>query len=310
VALDLVCLGNLSIDDVVHPDGTTQMETFGGDAIYATIGASFWTGKVKCVAPIGTDFPARHLEDLRKAGFDTRGLPTRAIPNVRYWVVYEYDGRRTWIFRNDPNDFYLLAPTFEDIPLEFRDSKAFLLLGMELVSQEQLVPQLKNLGGIIALDSQEDYIAGNQERIFKMLANVDIFLPSQVELEGLVGHKDYPRAARQLAAYGPRIIVIKMGGEGSIIFDRIQDRFWKIPIYPTRVQDSTGAGDAYCGGFMASYVRSGDLVRSGLAGAVSASYTIEGFGLTHMFKIDPREGEHRLQELIQQYQGKLDWYPF
>lgn len=309
MTLDLVCLGNLSIDDVVHPDGKTQMATFGGDAIYASLGAALWSPKVKCVAPIGNDFPARHIEDMRKAGFDTRGIPTRNVPNIHYWVVYEYDGRRTWIFRNDINNFYLLAPTFEDIPNEYHDSKAFMLLGMDLVSQEQLVDQLKELGGLIAVDSQEDYITGNQKRIYKMLENVDIFLPSQVELEGIVGHADHPKAARQLAECGPKIIVIKVGGEGSIIYDRDQDRFWKIPIYPTQIQDTTGAGDAYCGGFMASYVQDGDLVKAGLAGAVSASFTIEGFGLNHMFKVKPQAAGQRLNELVQQYQGKLDWNP-
>ncbi len=295
MAVDLVCLGNLTIDDVVLPDGTTRMACFGGDAIYAALGASYWTREVQFVAPVGTDFPTQHLITLRDTGLDLRGLPQRQVPSIRNWVVYESDGRRTWILRSNPNDFYELSPTLDDIPDDYRTSKAFLILAMDLAAQEQLVPPLKALGATIALDPQEDYIKGNRERIFSMLAGVDIFLPSQVEIERLLGHQDFERAARQLAEYGCKTIIIKLGSSGSLIFDRVQDQFWNIPAFPAAVCDTTGAGDAYCGGFMGTYIRSHDLALAGEAGAVSASFAIEDFGLAHMFKADTQEAQKRLE---------------
>lgn len=301
MGLDLICLGNITVDDVVRPDGKTQMGCFGGDAIWAALGASFWTNQVRFIAPVGTDFPESHMANLNQTGWDLSGIPQRNVPNIRNWVIYEYDDRRTWVLRSDPADFLELSPILEDVPLVYRSAKAALILAMELLAQERLVPQLKALGMVVALDPQEDYILGNQERVFKMLTDVDIFLPSEEEVWRLLGHRDYERAAREFAEYGCKIVVVKKGAEGSLIFERTSDRFWKIPIYPTEAKDTTGAGDAYCGGFMAMYIQSADLFKSGLAGAASSSFAVEVFGLDNMMQVDRHKPQQRLDELMSHY---------
>ncbi len=293
---DLICLGNLTIDDVVLPDQTQQLGCFGGDAIYSALGAHCWANRVAFVAPVGTDFPSTHLTDLQASGWDTRGLPKRAIPSIRNWVIYQDNNHRKWILESNPDDFLELSPTMADIPNDYLQSRAFMILAMDLAAQENLAPELRKLG-LVAVDPQEDYIEGNIDRILAMLKNVDIFLPSQVEVFRLLGHHDDERACRELAAYGARIIVLKSGSDGSLIYDPSRDQFWRIPIYKTNVVDTTGAGDAYCGGFMAMYVKTGDLYLAGLAGAVSSSFAIEGMGLNHMFAIDPQEAQRRFNEL-------------
>jgi sugar/nucleoside kinase (ribokinase family) len=293
---DLICLGNLTIDDVVLPDNTRELGCFGGDAIYSAFGAACWSEKVGFVAPVGTDFPEEHLTHLMETGWDTRGLPKRAIPSIRNWVIYKDNNHRKWILESNPDDFFELSPTINDIPVDYLNSKAFMILAMDLAAQEALAPALRKTG-IVAIDPQEDYIEGNIDRILAMLSNVDIFLPSQEEVFRLLGHHDYKRACKQFSGYGARIVVIKMGSEGSLIYDNSSQSFLRIPIYESEVVDTTGAGDAYCGGFMAMFVKSGDLSKAGLAGAVSASFAIEGIGLTHMLHIDPAEAQARFAKL-------------
>jgi ribokinase len=293
---DLVCLGNLSIDDIVLPDQTTRMNCFGGDTIYAALGGRWWSDAVRFVAPVGDDYPKEHFESLNHSGMDTRGLPQRAIPSVHYQVIYKNNNQRTWIMKSKPGDFLELSPTLEDIPSDYREARAFLVLAMDLTAQETLAPVLRSYG-LVALDPQEEYIPGNEARLFALLKDVDIFLPSKEEVSSLLGHRDCEKACHQLAEYGPRVVVVKMGDEGSLVFDSKKDRFHSIPVFKTKVVDTTGAGDAYCGGFMAMYVRSGDLLKAGLAGAVSASFAIQDFGLTHMFSIGRAEAEQRFQTL-------------
>ena len=293
---DLICLGNLTIDDVILPDQTKQIGNFGGDAIYSALGAAYWSDQVGFVAPVGTDFPKVHLDSLREAGWDTRGLPERTIPSIRNWVIYQDNNNRQWILESNPDDFLELSPTMADIPTDYLQSRAFVLLAMDLTAQERLVPDLHKIG-LVAVDPQEDYIAGNIDRILAMLKNVDVFLPSQVEVFRILGHHDYERACREFASYGPRIIVIKMGSDGSLIYDHSRNKIWRIPVCKTTVVDTTGAGDAYCGGFMAMYVKTGDLLQAGLAGAVSSSFAIEAMGLNHMLDINPKEAKRRFDEL-------------
>jgi len=300
---DLVCLGNLSIDDVVLPDHTTRLNCFGGDTIYAALGARWWSEAVRFVAPAGADFPEEHFDYLNRSGMETRGLPRRSIPGAHYRVVYADNYQRTWTMLNAEGDFRALSPTAADIPNDYLNARAFLLLAMDLVAQESLAPGLR-AHGVVALDPQEEYIPGNESRVLAMLKNVDIFLPSQEEVHLLLGHRDYEKACRRFAEHGPKVVVVKLGQDGSLIFDVNADRFHSIPIFKTSVVDTTGAGDTYSGGLMAMYVRSGDLVKAGLAGAVSSSFAIQDFGLTHMFDIPRSQAELRLRELEENYRSK------
>lgn len=300
MSYDLICLGNLTIDDVVLPDKTQQLGAFGGDTIYSALGAACWSKKVGFVAPVGTDFPQEHLTKFRNFGWDTRGLPKRSIPSIRNWVIYEDGDNRKWIMESDPDDFFELSPTMSDIPVDYLDSQAFMILAMDLSAQEILAPQLHH-HGLVALDPQEDYIDGNVDRILALLKDVDIFLPSAEEIFRILGHRDYPKACTQLAEFGARIVVVKMGSDGSLIFDSSTGEYIQIPTFSAPVIDTTGAGDAYCGGFMSMYVRSSNLRKAGLAGAVSSSFAVEGIGLSHMFQIDSAEAMDRfkgMEELV------------
>lgn len=277
-------------------------DCFGGDAVYSVLASRLWSKNVKFVAPIGNDFPKHLLNKLHDSGLDLEGMPIRNLPVIRNTVEYKKNGGRHWTLHTDPKNFFPLSPSPEDIPKHFLLSRAFLILAMDLMAQEKLAPFLKSLGRLVALDPQEDYIPGNEQRLLNLLRYVDIFLPSQDEIQLLLKHSDYFRAAKELANLGPKIIVIKLGVNGSLIFDSENDHFIKIPIFPTNAIDTTGAGDSYCGGFMTEYPNENDLVKAGIAGAVSASFAIEGFGLSHMFNIKPETAQKRFDKLLQEYQ--------
>lgn len=295
--LDVVCLGNVTIDDIVLHDGTTRMACFGGDAIYAALSARLWSDAVEFVAPVGNDYPADHVARLQEAGWDLQGMPRRDVPTHRNWVIYEQDGRRTWVLRTDGDNFFRLSPLSADVPPAFRQTRAFLILAMDLAAQEDLVAGLRQAQTLIALDPQENYIPGNEQRILNMLAGVDIFLPSEIEVQLLLGHQDYHRAAIQFADLGCRVVGIKLGAQGALLYDACSHRFVRLPAISAKVVDTTGAGDSFSGGFISHYVQSGDLMRAGLAGTVSASFAVEGFGLNHLFNITRADARRRLDKL-------------
>jgi len=70
-----------------------------------------------------------------------------------------------------------------------------------------------------------------------------------------------------------------------------------VPAYPSRMADPTGAGDAFCGGFLAGYQKTFDPLQAALYGNVSASLKVEGSGAFYPLDILPGLAEARLSAL-------------
>jgi ribokinase len=161
-----------------------------------------------------------------------------------------------------------------------------------------LSPVLAARGIQVSLDPGERYMQPNlAQEVFGMLRDVDVFLPSQQELESLLGSVDPWEAAGRFSDAGPGVVVVKAGSRGSFVYDRRSERRWTIPAYPTRVVDVTGAGDAYCGGFMVGYAEAADPALAACFGTVSASFVLEGFGALRALCFPRANAQRRLGEL-------------
>lgn len=130
-----------------------------------------------------------------------------------------------------------------------------------------------------------------------MLAQVDFFLPSRLEASQLYGADDPEHTAPALARLGPQVVVIKLGRDGSLVHERAADRLTHVPIYVVDAPDPTGAGDSYCGGFLAGYLLTHDAVRAAQHGTVSASYVVEAIGALATATPSPAESRARLADL-------------
>jgi sugar/nucleoside kinase (ribokinase family) len=305
----LVCLGNLTLDDVVLPDGSEHPGCTGGDALYAVLAARAWLADAQMVAPTGHDLPAPLLTRMQALGLDAAGLPQRDLPTLRNRVVYRAEGARDWTLYADDDTFHALSPRPEDIPPAWRAAPAFLILAMTLPAQQSLVSALaEHSSALIALDPQEDYILGNEAAIHTMLANVDIFLPSAIEAQRLTGTTEWEQAAKKLAAAGPRVVVIKLGAEGCLIYDAKRDRYQHIPAWPfSEIVDTTGAGDSFCGAFIAALSSDpDDLAGAARAGTIAASFTVAGYGAASLMSASPSDIRLRLA----QWNAGHDTYPW
>lgn len=294
----LVCLGNLTIDDIVLPDGAERPDCIGGDALYACLAARLFEPRSEMVAPVGSDWPDPVRRKIRDAGLAEIGLTPRNIPSLHNRVVYETNGDRAWTLFNSEEAFHELSPTPDDIHVTYRDAEAFLVLAMTLQAQQDLVADLKrNTEGLIALDPQEDYIAGNEEALRNLIAQSDIFLPSAEEVRRLLRHEDWSAAARTFAELGPTLVVIKLGAEGCLIYDRSREWEKTVPAFEADAVDTTGAGDSFCGAFVAAFLQDrSDLERAAQAGSIAASFAIADYGVTPLFEATSGEAMRRLAQ--------------
>ncbi len=91
---DVVCAGNLLVDDLVFEDGRTAMGQAGGALLHAALAAAAWGARVGCVSVVGTDYPAAALDRLRARGAMLDGVAQLPGPGARIWLLYEGAARQ------------------------------------------------------------------------------------------------------------------------------------------------------------------------------------------------------------------------
>jgi fructoselysine-6-P-deglycase FrlB-like protein/sugar/nucleoside kinase (ribokinase family) len=295
----VIVVGNLTIDDVVLPDGTTQMASVGGNSLYTALGVRLWQPSVGLVTRRGEDFPRGHIDVLHSLGVATEGVVNIPGPTVRNWVVYEANGERHWIYRTPRERSREVAVQAGDLPikwLEIESPPVVHVTAMPLEAAEAIVDTVRGVSpqAIITLDTHEDYVVDYRQRLRTLAAKVFAFLPSQAELADLVGYDDPHRALVSLSALPTPIIVIKMGAEGVLVWDKAQRTMYEVGVAPGPVVDVTGAGDAFCGGFAAGLSLGYTPVESAQRGAISASYAVADFSSIQLTSIDPVQAQARM----------------
>ncbi len=324
-----LCIGSLALNDTVYADGRTSMADPGGNALYAAVGANLWSDQVGIVAVVGYDWPATYTETLSQSSIDTSGLTNKDDETLRAWTIYEVSGYRRYFSRN--TEVVLLTPSpFSSTPLTAPEAANYSQAARRVHLRNSPLPQelpayLWNVDAIhicpmrlettlIWLDYLQDKpdifvsvdilpypLHGNLDdpRLLKLLSRADAFMPSEAEAESLMPGHEAEIFCREIAARGSKIVVIKQGDHGAALYDREHDFFCQIQPYLAEVDDLTGAGDSFCGGFAVGYLESNNVLEAGFYGTVSASFIIEGFGGLHALKINRVQAKQRRKELHQ-----------
>lgn len=104
---------------------------------------------------------------------------------------------------------------------------------------------------------------------------VDLLFCNEIEAMHFSKSKSID-AALQVLNQLAKNIVITQGAKGAIIFDGSQQ--FCIPATSTTVIDTTGAGDAFAGGFLGAYSKDMDLKTAGIIANETAAKAISKFG--------------------------------
>jgi len=302
----LVVAGNVTLDDTVLPDGRTVMGVVGGDVLYSGLAAALWTRPVGLLSRVGDDFSPHDLDRVRAAGLDTAGIHLHPGPTIRYWIVYEWDGRRHFILRTPEERLHALSPEPDELPPAYaRMIHAVHVAAMPFDQVERLVRAAAALPShpSITLDTHEDFVDGYQGRFAELLPLLAAFLPSREEVALWFGYDDPEQAIARLLDLGPGAVVIKMGAAGALAQGRGEDRPRLVPPVPTDVRDVTGAGDAFCGGFAARLADGAGVLDAAMAGAVAASFAVERHGSLGLIGVDARVRDERLARLRGMMEG-------
>ncbi len=323
----LVFAGQLRRQYLLHPEGRPQLDTPGGNLLYAASGARLWVDAVSLLARVGENYPHEWLKLFQQKGLDPRGIKIIPGPlDLRTFMAYtdSQDFQRSnpvshFVRMGLPFPKGLLgyqqpsadqdnrarsnpdSPKLSDIPSEYYVAKAVHIAPLDLLTHSQLAPAFRHAGvPIVTIDPGPSYMnASFIDDLRSLLQGITAFLPSEEEIRNLFWGRtnDLWEMAATLASFGCDVIVIKRGGRGQFVYERSSGRKWEVPGYPSRLVDPTGAGDAFCGGFLVGYAATRDPLFATMHGNISASFCIEGSGAFYLLDAMPGLAQARLQSL-------------
>ena len=321
-----VIAGRLRRDYLLPPVGRPLIDEPGGDLLYAAAGLGVWDSNLGLLARVGEDYPHEWLRSFEKRGWDTRGVHIlagaldlryfqarldpltfqRANPVIHfarmnlpfpksllgYQPPADIDNRKT---------IPTASPRPADIPSDYLNAHAVHLCPLDYMTTSRLLSSFRQANVTsLTLDPSVSYMSATSlEDIRSLLQGVTAFLPSEQEIRSIFWGRsnDLWEMAETLGSFGCEYIVIKRAAHGQMLYDSISKKRWEIPAYPARLEDPTGAGDSFCGGFSAGYQKTFDPLRAVLYGSVSASLTIEGSGAFHALDAMPGLAQARLDSL-------------
>lgn len=328
-SLRFIIAGQLKRDYALLPNGKARVDVAGGNVIYAASGFGIWEqpNLAGLLARVGEDYPREWLDEFHQRGFDIRGI--RILPeaiDVRNFYAYTDIFTR---FTEDPAAHFTrvhlpfpkallnyspLATSYDsrshltstslrrsDFPEDYLDATAAHLCPVDFLSHTLLPAVLRQSGfTTVTLDPSPGTMSPTfWDDIPTLVTGLTAFLPSEEEIRKLFHGRssDLWQMMEAIADYGCEIVVVKRGERGQYLFDHATRARWEIPAYPARTVDPTGAGDSYCGGFLAGYRQTYDPIQAALFGSISASLTVEGSGAFYALDGMPGLAQARLNSL-------------
>lgn len=278
--IDLVAF-NLIIDDLVFEDGRVTPGLLGGGGPQTAFGMRLWNSCVGLFASVSHDLSAEYIDWLNQAGIDHQGLLYRGAHSLRAWQHVNTRGKRVQEWQTDQAEIALhFNRSVGLLPAAYRHAAGF-HLGIHAEDPDwRFIDGLKGLGRCLSLEtfrpvSQPLPVNSLQ----KILAAADIFSCNLHEGRSLTGLVEPIEIIQYLMDNGAAIVTLRLGENGSIAAEAGSGETWHVPAVPVTVVDTVGAGNAYCGGFLAAYQQNLDLVNCAACGAASASFMIEQWGM-------------------------------
>lgn len=319
----LAIVGAFSKDSVIGRDGRYMTSKIGGNALWSSLGALIAGNAPRVLAVVGTDYPVSVLDELTDVGIDVASVIRHDGPHpVRVTFAHFPDGRRLQpvpepllaqmppAVRGEfidttgaPEILVLGSPEGAQIPVPWlTEVDAWHLPLLPLVRHRSVVDVLAGARGRVLSDcpARSDLLGDPVGRLAGVLPALDVFLPSTSDLDVIAPGADPAHVIAALRGSGSSAIVLKAGAHGVYVDDG--SAVWSVPAFADAVVDETGAGDCFCGGFLAGLAQTGDLVEAAAIGSASASFAVATEDPLSLTTIDPDATRRRARLLLARVQ--------
>lgn len=275
---DIVTIGWLTTDDIVLTDHLCRPGVLGGGALYAAVGAQIWGPKVGIHAVAGRPTAGAVRGAIGRRSLDVEGIGEIDGNGLQIWLLHESDADKQQVPKLGSSEAADIDEARGPMPEAYRSARGFHVAPQ---TPAGTVAALRDLpaGKVVTLDILSDeFIDRHLYRDLSFLRGVTAFLPSEAEVARIWAPRDLPAWIREQAASYRCHVGVKLGGEGSLVCDADTAILYHVPCVPVRVTDTTGAGDAYCGGFLAGLLAGHPVPGCAAMGTVAASFVVEACG--------------------------------
>ena len=297
--MSLLVVGTVAFDAIETPFGKTD-KIVGGAASYISLSASYFTKNIGLVSVVGDDFPENFKQLLQSKSIDLSGLEVKKGEKSFFWKgKYHTD-----LNQRDTLDTQLnVLSDFNPIVPDAYKNAEFLMLGNLMPSlQRQVIEQMTQRPKLIVMDTMNFWMEIAMDELLKTLKMVDVLTINDAEARQLSNEYSLVKAAQKILTMGPKVLVIKKGEHGALLFNKEQVFF--APALPLEeVFDPTGAGDTFAGGFIGHLAQTKDISfenmkRGIIFGSAMASFCVEKFGTEKMESLSESEISERILEFV------------
>ena len=284
---DISVIGHFSIDSIILPNRSTQVQSLGGAVTYVSIISRRLNQKVSIISKIGDDFPKKYLDALKSEGIDLSLIKKEKKEKTNHFEIkYTKDlTKRSLRLKKRASSIKL-----DDIPKNLSSKIIHLAPIADEISYE-VARKLKKHTDYLSLDPQglvrkvtkNGNVKINLEPKLEILDLVDLFKSSYSEIKNITGKSNLYKAIDSIHDRGIDIVIVTLGSKGAILSDCGSKHF--VPAYKSEViVDPTGAGDCFIGGFLAEFLQKKEILWCAYVGSAAASIAIEKIGSNFLGK--------------------------
>ncbi|MSP65721.1 MAG: sugar kinase [Flavobacteriaceae bacterium] len=299
--MSLLVIGTVAYDGLETPFGIRE-RILGGSATYIGLSASYLTKPVHLVSVVGDDFEQAHIDMLNQHHVITEGLEVMKGQKTFFWKgKYHIDMNSRDTLETQLNVLEHFNPK---VPKSAKNCDIVMLGNLVPAIQMSVLDQLEVAPKLVVMDTMNLWIENTPDDLRKMLARVDVLTINDEEARLLSGEHNLVKAAKAIRTMGPKILILKKGEHGALLFGAEGEIFFAPALPMADVVDPTGAGDTFAGGFVGYLDSVGDysfdsMKRGLMVAATMASFCVEAFGPERIMNLTQDEIRARRADFAQ-----------
>jgi ribokinase len=265
--------GNFVVNlEIGHKIPISEMhEYIGGNAYNVIYGLSLLGINTALVSSVGSDDISQYILDaLKDTNLNIDHIVSSPKSGINQSTILSINGERVVLSHHKDKDYANL-----DIP-----QTEWLYITSLSKGSEQLLEQLltQNYPHQIAFNPGSYLLKHNMNFIHQVLPKTNVMFINKEEAQHILNSSDehIPNLIQALHNMGVKIVGLTDGNNGAYVSDNTN--IFYLPARMVEKKETTGAGDAFAAGFLASFIQSNDISQALKWGIVQSSSVLREIG--------------------------------